>query len=60
MPANAPSNKLMIKLGFERGGEATVEEGDLVTNAYVLPGMSKTEMTREGTRFSRMGTYKAG
>jgi hypothetical protein len=49
----------MVKLGFERGGEATVEEGEQLTNAYVLPGMSKTDMTRDKTRFSRMGIYKA-
>ncbi|KAG4434246.1 hypothetical protein IFR05_010265 [Cadophora sp. M221] len=58
-PANTISNKLIQKLGFIRGGQATVEEGNILVNAYVLPGMSVSSMTKETTRFGRMGTDKA-
>jgi hypothetical protein len=52
---NEPSNSIMQKLGFERGGEALVE-GKVVVNAYVLPGMK--HFTAETTQFSRMGVDK--
>jgi hypothetical protein len=55
MPTNEPSNILMRKMGFERGGEALVN-GSIVANAYVLPGMK--HCTVETTRFSRMGVDK--
>ena len=56
LPTNMPSNIILQKLGFERGGEALVEEGKVVVNAYVLPGMK--HCTVETTQFSRMGVDK--
>lgn len=55
LPDNEPSNKLIMKMGFERGGEA-LANGAIVVNAYVLPGMK--HCTVETTRFNRMGVDK--
>lgn len=53
-PGNVASNAILIKLGFEKGGEALMDE--MVVSAYVLPGMK--HFTVETGRFSRMGVSK--
>lgn len=55
MPTNEPSNAILRKLGFERAGEALIND-KVIANAYVLPGMK--HCTTENTRFNRMGVDK--
>lgn len=55
LPTNGPSNSMLRKLGFESGGQA-LANGNLVVNAYVLPGMKHFSV--ETTKFSRMGVDK--
>ena len=55
MPTNEPSNAILRKLGFERAGEALIND-KVIANAYVLPGMK--HCTVENTRFNRMGVDK--
>lgn len=54
-PENVASNAIMIKLGFEKAGEALMDN-EMVVSAYVLPGME--HFTVETGKFSRMGVNK--
>jgi RimJ/RimL family protein N-acetyltransferase len=55
LPTSEPSNAILRKLGFEKGGEALMS-GKVVVSAYVLPGMK--HYTVESAQFNWMGVDK--
>jgi RimJ/RimL family protein N-acetyltransferase len=54
-PSNDRSNKLMGKLGFERGGDVVLQPWG-VYNSYVFPGM--VHLSKETAIMSRWGVEK--